>query len=118
MLWSGLNLHYALYFTALRNVDTLLFRKTDRSCVPASTWTVQNLLHNADAGRHLAQDCPAPLIDSPNGQYTNTGTHSSSLWFPFLYYFYPIKCMHAPNNPIIWYVFEEGREDLQVCPTE
>ena len=41
-------------------------------------------LDNADAGRPLAQDCPAPLIDSPTGDYTNTGTHSSSLWLSFL----------------------------------
>ena len=32
----------------------------------------------------LAQDCPAPLVDSPTGHYTNTGTHSSSLWLSFL----------------------------------
>ena len=37
-----------------------------------------------DAGRPLAQDCLAPLIDSPSGHYTNTGTHSSSLWLSFL----------------------------------
>ena len=34
-------------------------------------------LNNADAGRPLAQDCSSPLIDSPTGHYTNTGTHSS-----------------------------------------
>ena len=60
---------------------TSLFHKADRFCGPASTWTVQNSLDNADAGRPLAQDCPA---DSPTGHYTNTGTHSSSLWLYFL----------------------------------
>ena len=44
----------------------------------------KNSLNNADAGRPLTQDCPAPLIDSPTGHYTNTGTHSSSLWLSFL----------------------------------
>ena len=72
----GLNLHYAQYFTALRNVDTSLFRKADRFCGPARTWTLQNSLDNADAGRPLAQDYPAPLIDSLTGRCTNTGTHS------------------------------------------
>ena len=80
MLQSGLNLHY---FTALQNADTSLFRKADRFCGPASTWTVQNSLDNADAGRPLAQDCPVPLIDSLTGHYTNTGMHSSSLWLSF-----------------------------------
>ena len=69
---------------ALRNADTSLFCKADRFCGPASTWTVQNLLDNADAGRPLTQDCPAPLVDSPTGHYTNTGTHSSRLWLAFL----------------------------------
>ena len=68
---------------ALRNTDTSLFRKTDRFRGPASTWSVQNSLDNADAGRTLAQDFPAPLVDSPTGDYTNTGTHSSSLWLSF-----------------------------------
>ena len=49
-----------------------------------STWTVQNSLSNADAGRSLTQYCPAPLIDSPTGHYTNTGTHSSLVWLSFL----------------------------------
>ena len=80
---SGLNLHYVQYFTALRNADTSLFRKVDRFCSPASTWTVQNSLDNVDAGRPLAQDCPAPLIDSPTGHCINTGTHSFSLWLSF-----------------------------------
>ena len=31
---------------------------------------------HSDAGRPLAQDCPAPLIDSPTGHYTNTGMHT------------------------------------------
>ena len=44
---------------------------------------VQNSLDNADAGRPLAQDCPAPLIDSPTGHCTNTGMHSFSLWLFF-----------------------------------
>ena len=83
MLWSGLNLPYVWYFTALRNEDTSLFCKADRFCSPASTWTVQNPLNNADAGRPLAQDCLAPLIDSSTGHYTDTGTHSSSLWLSF-----------------------------------
>ena len=39
---------------------------------------------HADAGRPLAQDCPAPLIDSLIGHYTITDTHSSSLWLSFL----------------------------------
>ena len=58
--------------------------KADRFCGPTSTWTVQNSLNNADAGRPLAQDCLALLIDSPTGHYTNTGTHSPSLWLAFL----------------------------------
>ena len=62
----------------------MLFRKADRFCSPASTWTVQNSLDNADAGRPLTQDCPAPLVDSPTEHYTNTGKHSSSLWLSFL----------------------------------
>ena len=65
-------------------IDTSLFRKVDEFCGPASTWTVQNSLDNADAGRLLAQDCLAPLIDSPTGHITNTGTHSSSLWLSFV----------------------------------
>ena len=28
----------------------------------------------------LTQDCPAPLIGSLTGHYSNTGRHSSSLW--------------------------------------
>ena len=40
-------------------------------------WTVQNLLDRADTGM-------APLVDSPTGHYTNTSTHSSSLWLSFL----------------------------------
>ena len=44
---------------ALRNADASLFRKADRFCGPASNWTVQNSLDNADAGRPLTQDCPA-----------------------------------------------------------
>ena len=70
-----------MYLLDLRIKDTSLFRNTDS---PASTWTIQSSLDNADAGRPLAQDCPAPLIDSPTGHYTNTGTHSSSLWLSFL----------------------------------
>ena len=62
---SRLKSHYTKYFSALWNVDTLLFCKADRFCSPASTWTVQNSLDNADAGRPLAQDCSAPLTDSP-----------------------------------------------------
>ena len=58
--------------------------KRTNFCGPASTWTVQNSLNNADAGRPLAQDCPALLVDSPTGHYTNTGTHSSRLGLPFL----------------------------------
>ena len=65
-------------------MDTSLFRKADSFCCPASTWTVQNSLDNADAGRSLTQDYPAPLIDSPIGHYTNIGTHSSSLCLLFL----------------------------------
>ena len=38
-----------------------LFCKADRLCGPASTWTVQDSLDNADAGKPLAQDCPAPF---------------------------------------------------------
>ena len=64
-------------------MDTSLFRKADRFCSPASTWTAQNSLDNVDAGRPLAQDYPAPLIDSPTGHCTNTGTHSFSLWLSF-----------------------------------
>ena len=84
MLRSGLILHYTQYFTALRNADTSLFRKADRFCSPASTWTVQNSLDNADADRPLAQDCPALPINSPTGHNTNTVMHSSSLWLSFL----------------------------------
>ena len=62
-------------------MDTSLFCKADKFCGPANTWIVQN---NADAGRPLAQDCPALLVDSPPGHYTNTGMHSSSLWLSFL----------------------------------
>ena len=58
-------------------------KRTD-FCGPARPWTVQNSLDNADAGRPLAQDCPAALIDSPTGHYTITGAHSSSLWLSFL----------------------------------
>ena len=60
-----------------------LFRKVDRFCDSASTWTVQNSLDNADAGRPLAQDCPASLIDPPTGHCTNTATHSFNLWLSF-----------------------------------
>ena len=76
--------HRNVYLLDSRIKDTSLFRKADRFCSPASTWTVQNSLDNADAGRPLTQDCPAPLIDSPTGHCTNTGTHSSSLqlYFP------------------------------------
>ena len=81
MLRSGLNLRH---FTALQNPETSLFRKADRFCGPTSTWTVQNPLDNADAGRPLAKDCPVPQVESPTGHYTNTGTHSSSLWLSFL----------------------------------
>ena len=83
MLQSGLNLHFTLNFTALQNADTSLFRKVDRFCGLAGTWTVQNSLNNADAGRSLAQDCPALLISSPTGHCTSTGTRSSSLWLSF-----------------------------------
>ena len=48
------------------------------------TLQLRNSLDNADAGRPLAQDCPAPLIDSPTGHYINIGMHSSSLWLSFL----------------------------------
>ena len=42
----------------------------------------KNSLNNADAGRPLTQDCPAPLIDSPTGL---TLVHnSSSLCLSFL----------------------------------
>ena len=46
----------------------------------SSTWTVQNSLDNADTGMPFTQDCLALRNDSPTGHYTNTGTHSSSLW--------------------------------------
>ena len=55
MSQSRLNLHYTKYFTAFRNANASLFRKVDRFCSPASIWTVQNSLNNADAGRPLAQ---------------------------------------------------------------
>ena len=61
-------------------MDTSLFREAERFCCPASTWTVQKSLNNPDAGRPLAQGCPALLIDSPTGHCTNTGTNSFSLW--------------------------------------
>ena len=68
----------------LRNVDTLLFCKVDRFFGPSSTWTVQISLDDADAGMPLAQDCPAPLVDSKTGHIISSGTHSSSLWLAFL----------------------------------
>ena len=83
LTYTGQNVAVRIDFTALRNADTSLFRKADRFCSPASAWTVQNSLDNADAGRPLAQDCPAPLIDSPTGHCTNTGMHSFSLWLFF-----------------------------------
>ena len=52
---------------------------SDIATTIVATWTVQNSLDSADAGMPLAQDCPAPLIDSTTGHYDNTGTHSSSL---------------------------------------
>ena len=63
-------------------LSEMLFRKADKFCGPAGTWTIQNSLDNADASRPLTQDCPALLIDSPTGHYTNTGsgTHNSSLF--------------------------------------
>ena len=36
------------FFTAFRNADTSPSCKVDRFCSPASTWTVQNSLDNAD----------------------------------------------------------------------
>ena len=51
---------------------------------PSSTSrTVQNWLDIMDTGVSLAQDCPAPLIDSLTGHYNSTGTHSSSLWLVY-----------------------------------
>ena len=55
--------------------------KRTNFCGPASTWTVQNSLDDADAGRSLAQDCSAPLIDSPpdvNSDDNNTFTWATS----------------------------------------
>ena len=77
-----LALHVILW--ALRNSDTSLFYEVDSFCSPASTSSVQDSLNNVKAGRLLAQDCPAPLIDSPTGHHANTSTHSSSLWLSFL----------------------------------
>ena len=68
----------------MRNAGTSLFRKADRFCGPASTWIVENSRDNANADRPLAQDYPTALVDSPTGHYTNTGTHSFSLWLTFL----------------------------------
>ena len=76
--------HRNVYLLDFRIKDTSLFRKVDRFCGPASTYTVQNLVHIADAGRTLTQDCPAPPIDSLTGHYTKTSTDSSSLWLSFL----------------------------------
>ena len=43
-------------------MDTSLFRKADRFCGLASTWTVENSLDNVNTGRLLAQDCLPPLM--------------------------------------------------------
>ena len=52
--------------------------------VPLVPGLYENSLDKANAGRPLTQSCPAPLIDSPTGRYTNAGMHSSSLWLSFL----------------------------------
>ena len=51
---------------------------------PPNNALLANLDMYRDTGRPLAQDCLAPLIDSPTRHHTNTGTHSSSLWLSFL----------------------------------
>ena len=73
--------------TILRNSPKrghLTIRKADRFFAPSSTWTIQSSLDNVDTGIPLTQDCLAPLVDSPTGQYNSTGTHSTSLWLVFL----------------------------------
>ena len=52
----------------LPNVDTSLFRKTDRYLgLALNAWTVQNLLNNTDTCLSLMQDCLPPLVDSTTG---------------------------------------------------
>ena len=51
-------------------------KRTDFAVPLVPAWTVENSLDNADAGRLLTQDCPTPLVDSPTGHYTNTGTQN------------------------------------------
>ena len=50
--WGKFQIEFALracnIFTAFRNADTSPSCKADRFCSPASTWTVQNSLDNAD----------------------------------------------------------------------
>ena len=57
-------------------MDTSLFRKVDRVAVPLvpGLYKIHSIMWTLSG---LAQDCPAPLVDSPVGHYTNTGTHSS-----------------------------------------
>ena len=65
--------------------DTSLFCKVDRFFGPSSARTVQNSLNNVGGSMPLAQDCPAPMIDSITGHYNSTGTHNTctSLWLAF-----------------------------------
>ena len=77
-------IHTFLYTQNSWNVKTLVFRKAARFVSPTSTWTVRNLLDNADAGRPFTQDWPALLIDSATGHYNSSGMHSTSLWLYFL----------------------------------
>jgi len=64
--------------------DTPLFRKADKLFNPFCTWTVHNLLDNADVHSPLTQVCLPWLIDSTTGHYNSIGSHSSSLWSVFL----------------------------------
>ena len=63
------------YLRNFRNANTSLFQKADRFFGPGSTWTVQNLLNNADTRMPLTQDCLPLLVDSTTGHYNSTGTH-------------------------------------------
>ena len=92
-----LALHVILW--ALRNSDTSLFYEVDSFCSPASTSSVQDSLNNVKAGRLLAQDCPAPLIDSPTGHHANTSTHSSSLWLSFLAIVQQGRALELASSP-------------------
>ena len=67
------------------NVDTSLFSKMDRFFGPSITWTVHNLLDNAEAGMPLVQECLGPLIDfNIPGIIIVLERNHTSLWLSFL----------------------------------